>query len=147
MDGPDRLWWLHVVTASAVVGMSWFVQMVHYPLSRLVRTKDYALYHRQHIRRIGLLIAPLMLAEAEMASGVLLLAILAVGKTDLLLQPQWFTVSMVLLGIIWLSTFLVQLRYHQQLDRGQDLNAIGRLSSTHWLRTILWTLRLRTISG
>ena len=50
-------------------------------------------------------------------------------------------VGLGLLGIIWLSTALVQVPRHSQLSRGYDAKVIGELVGSNWLRTVAWTLR------
>lgn len=140
MTWLEIILWLHGLTVCAMVGIIWFVQIVHYPLFLQVGEQEYHHYHSGHLARTGILIAPLMLTE--MGTGILLLALLAVTDVSLLAQPQWFTASMVVLGVIWVSTFFVQVRYHHALDHGKNETAIRRLTLTNWLRTILWTVRI-----
>jgi hypothetical protein len=44
---------------------------------------------------------------------------------------------------VWLFTFLVSARFHQKLAKeGKNTVVIGRLISTNWFRTFLWSLIL-----
>ncbi|MEM9735245.1 MAG: hypothetical protein AAF908_01395, partial [Pseudomonadota bacterium] len=47
----------------------------------------------------------------------------------------------VLLGLVWASTFFVQVPLHGKLERGHDATLVRRLVMTNWLRTFLWTAR------
>jgi len=45
------------------------------------------------------------------------------------------------LGLIWVSTWRLQVPIHRKLAAGFDAGAHRRLVSTNWLRTALWSLR------
>ncbi|MEM6885790.1 MAG: hypothetical protein AAF571_12220 [Verrucomicrobiota bacterium] len=139
-DWLELFWWLHFASSCAMIGIIWFVQLVHYPLFRSVGNNEYPQFHTQHILRTGFLLAPLMLAE--MGSGLVFLILSVFIQVELMLHSEWFTISMLLLAVIWVSTFLVQVRHHLRLDQGKDEATIERLISTNWLRTILWSVRL-----
>ncbi|MEM6820525.1 MAG: hypothetical protein AAF558_01105 [Verrucomicrobiota bacterium] len=128
------LFWFHLAVSCMMVGLIWFVQMVHYPLFLLVGEKEHGEYHVAHMSRTAIVVAPMMLAE--LGSGLLLL--LSLGDFG---RPIWFIVSLGALGLIWLSTFFVQVRYHRKLDFGRDLVAMKRLVMTNWFRTLLWSIR------
>ncbi len=137
-----------------MVGIIWFVQLVHYPLFRLVGELEHPRHHTAHMARTGLLLAPLMLLE--LVSGLVLLSFVILNTntnmnmhtdSDWLVLPQtpsitWILISLILLVVIWLWTFLVSVRYHRQLDHGKNPVAIAALIRTNWLRTILWSVRL-----
>ena len=57
---------VHLATTLLVAGLILFVQVVHYPLMAHVGD-PYPEYQRRHMRRTGLLVGPLMLAEAATA--------------------------------------------------------------------------------
>lgn len=117
-----------------MVGVIWFVQIVHYPLFASVGAQQFPEYERRHSARITWIVAPLMLIEAA-ASGLLCLA------TERPV-PAWMPwTGAALLGVIWLSTALVQVPCHSRLARGFDPLAHRRLVRTNWLRTIAWSLR------
>ena len=46
-----------------------------------------------------------------------------------------------LLGLIWLSTWRLQVPRHGELAHGFDARAHCRLVDTNWIRTIAWSLR------
>lgn len=121
---------VHAGATVAMAGLVWFVQLVHYPLFAHVGRDGFARYEAQHTRRTTWLVAPLMLAEA--ATALVLLAV----------DPSVLTaVGAVLLGVVWLSTALVQVPLHRRLERGFDADAHRRLVRSNAVRTAAWTGR------
>ncbi len=121
----------HAATTFALVGLIWTIQVVHYPLMARVGAEAFPAYERAHLTRVTGLVAPLMLAEAALASALLLL------------DPSPLAVSgAVMLLAIWLSTGLVQAPLHARLEQGGlDPAVIRRLVRTNAVRTALWTAR------
>lgn len=114
----------------ALVGLVWFVQVVHYPLFARVPGDAFAVYEREHAKRTTWVVAPLMGVEAVCAA--VLLAV----------EPGVLTaLGALLVGAIWASTFLVQVPCHRILQRGWDEAAHRRLVRTNWLRTGAWSAR------
>lgn len=120
----------HFFATSAMVGVIWIVQLVHYPAFKYVaedQFKEFSFFHQQKITYV---VAPLMLLEF---------------MTGLYLLPRghlWFNLSVVLLALIWISTFVFSVREHNTLLSGKDEESIDRLVKTNWIRTILWTARI-----
>ncbi|MDX1579501.1 MAG: hypothetical protein R3266_13530, partial [Gemmatimonadota bacterium] len=54
---------LHLASTLAVVGLIWFVQVVHYPLLARTDGSAFRAAHRFHTDRTGRVVIPLMLAE------------------------------------------------------------------------------------
>ena len=122
--------WLHLAVTLMMAGIIWSVQLVQYPLMAEVGRREFTAYHRQHMRRIGWVVMPLMLVEAGAAVALAVL------------RPAPLSVAgMVLLAAVWTSTFSIQVPLHARLQRGRDPHAIRRLVSTNWLRTWLWSGR------
>lgn len=125
---------LHCAATLAMVGLIWFVQVVHYPLFSSVGQSPFPEYERLHQKRTTLVVAPLMLIEALTAT-LILTTDLSPSARDL----AW--IGWVLLVLIWLSTAFLQVPLHRRLAEGYDLLAVRRLVRTNWLRTSAWTLR------
>lgn len=125
---------VQLASTLAMAGLVWFVQVVHYPLFAAVGAAGFAAYETEHARRTSLVVVPLMLAEAVSAAALLWLRPEAVPFAAA-------AAGLALVGLIWLSTFLVQVPLHDVLARGFDAAAQRRLVATNWLRTALWTLR------
>jgi hypothetical protein len=122
-----------VVLSCVLVGLIWVIQVVHYPLFALVGRAEHAVYHATHVRRITWLVAPLMLLE--LGGGVALWWVA---------PPHWVWAArggVGLLGLIWVSTALVQVPAHDRLARGWDPVAHRRLVRSNWVRTWAWSLR------
>ncbi len=124
----------NVAATLFMVGVIWFVQVVHYPLFARVGRSGFAAYSGSHTRLTGLVVGPPMLVEA--ATAVALVVWTPPGISVLL---AW--VGLVLLAGIWLSTVLLQSPRHTTLGRGFDPSAHRFLVASNWLRTVLWSLR------
>lgn len=120
---------LNIITSWMLVGLIWTIQLVHYPTFRYIDSEAFLDFHKHHTFSITLIVMPLMLIELGLASW-------------LAYDNKWalsFLVPFILVLLIWISTFFVQIPMHNQLAAGKDLNAIQRLVSSNWIRTILWT--------
>ena len=116
----------HLAATLFMVGAVWFVQVVHYPLMS-GQTPAYA---REHGRRTGWVLGPVMLVELGTA------ALLA------WFLPVWpYLVGLGLLLLIWVSTWCVQVPCHNRLVVAFDASIHRRLVTTNWMRTVLWSTR------
>jgi hypothetical protein len=122
---------IHTAITCALVGLIWTVQIVIYPLFSQIGPEAFRTYHLRYTTRIGLVVAPLMFAELGTAA-----LLLYQGE-----RSPWFLVSLVLLALNWLSTWIVQIPLHKQLERGYSSEAQDKLVKTNWLRTFAWSLR------
>jgi hypothetical protein len=125
---------IHAAATWSMVGLIWIVQIVHYPLFAKVGSETFPTYQKGHTKRITFIVMPLMFAELGTA---LALCALPLSPT----AHQIAVVGTALLGIIWLSTFLVQVPLHDGLLKGFSETHHQRLVRTNWVRTIAWTLR------
>jgi hypothetical protein len=124
----------HLFSTLAMVGVIWFVQIVHYPLFSTVGIKRFRKYERRHQQRTTVVVAPLMLLESSTA--VLLVFLRPVGVEGWLPWMGGF-----LLIMIWASTFFWQVPYHTKLAREFQHTTHRRLVRSNWLRTVAWTAR------
>jgi hypothetical protein len=116
-----------------MVGLIWFVQIVHYPLMNRVGSGIFKDYEALHLSRTTWVVVPLMLTEL---GTNLLLFWFPAGLSRALLG-----FGLVLLSLIWLSTFFLQVPQHRRLSRGFDASTHRRLVRSNWFRTWLWTAR------
>jgi hypothetical protein len=116
-----------------MVGLIWFVQLSHYPLFSRVGTGAFPAYHAGHGPRTALVVGPLMLTE--LAAAVAILDGLPAAQRPLALS------GLVLLGVIWGSTALLQIPAHRRLGHRFDDGAHRRLVATNWIRTLAWSVR------
>lgn len=125
---------VHLAATGVMIGIIWFVQVVHYPLMARVGRQGYPAYQAAHSRRTTLVVAPPMLLE------------LGTGVWLALRPPPFFPASaawtgLALLAVVWASTFFLQVPEHGRLEQGFDPDAHRRLVRGNWVRTVAWTLR------
>ena len=113
-----------------MTGIIWFVQLVHYPLFKEIPENYFVNYEQKHTAKTGYLVAPLMLLE--LISGF------CVWYKASYWTDHW---AMLMLLIVWLSTFFIQVPLHRKLSQQYDLESINRLIQSNWIRTICWTTR------
>ena len=124
----------HLAATLFMVGLIWFVQIVHYPLFARVGEEDFQLYSEAHSRLTSYVVGPPMLLEAGTA---LLLVIRRPEGVPLYLALAGLT----LVAVIWLSTALLQVPRHTALGSGFDRSAWRGLVGTNWIRTAAWSVR------
>ncbi len=136
---PDQLTALipmaHAGATWFMVGLIWFVQVVHYPLMGEVPTYAFSAYARSHQRRTTWIVGPVMILEGFSAMMLLWTPHREFAGTPM----RW--IGLTLLILIWASTFAVQVPLHERLASGFDRAVWRRLVTTNWLRTIAWTFR------
>jgi len=125
---------IHFAATWFMVGIIWFVQLVHYPLFDHLAGDVAASYAYEHQRRTGWVVGPAMLVE--MASAVLLGLFRPPG-----VGLPLIVAGLALLAIVWGSTFFVQIPIHAKLLEGYDARLQRRLVVTNWIRTAAWTAR------
>jgi hypothetical protein len=116
-----------------LVGIMWFSQIVHYPLYRKIK-EGFVEYERSHIQRSAFLVGPLMVIEA--VTAFLLMSEVPEGPLTLLAG-----LNLIFLILIWLSTFLFQVSFHQKLSIHFSPKLLRNLITSNWVRTTLWTLK------
>ncbi len=125
---------VQAIASSAMCGIIWFVQAVHYPLFARVRDagREFAVENQ---RRTQGVVIPFMLAEA--------LAAAAIAWAPPVNVPRPLAIAgLVATAILWLSTMFVQMPLHARLAReGHAPALVDALVRSNWLRTGVWTLR------
>ena len=124
---------IHTGATLYMVGLIWFVQLVHYPLFAAVGEDGYARYHQAHMARTGWAVGPAMLMEAFTA---LWLALLLEGHQQ---DMAWIGLGLVM--FIWMVTALFSVPAHGRLAQAFDPVVHKRLVQTNWLRTVGWSAR------
>lgn len=130
----DTVLLVHVGATWALVGLIWFVQMVHYPLFESVGAGDFDRYEAQHTRRTTLVVGVLMPAEAITAAWLLI-------ESPDGIATGFVALGLVLVAAVWLSTALVQAPIHGRLSTNATTALQRRLVQTNWLRTAVWSVR------
>lgn len=117
-----------------LAGLIWTIQIVHYPLFDLADKARSVEFAAAHNARITPLVGPPMLLE-------LALAVWLVAVPGAAVPRSWAVAGLVLVGIIWLSTAVLQVPQHGRLAAGFDAQAHTWLVASNWVRTVAWTLR------
>jgi len=125
---------IHAAATLYLVGLIWFVQLVHYPLMAKVGGEGYRTYQQLHERKTTLVVAPAMFVELGCA---LFLAL----RTPDSIEPWLAWTGFVIVALLWLSTALLQVPCHKKLGQGFDAEMHKKLVTTNWLRTGLWSAR------
>jgi len=125
---------LHAAATLFMVGLIWFVQVVHYPLASRVGEAAFAAYQQAHMAKTAWVVVPPMLVELAAAG------LLVVNRPPGI--PAWAPwVGVALLAVVWASTATLQVPLHGALAAGLDPERVSRLVATNWVRTVGWSLR------
>ena len=128
------IFWINIESTWFMIGLIWFVQIVHYPLFGYVGSKEFETFHEHHKTLITPVVGFVMIVEL-VTTGILIFQI-PVG------MPNWTViVGIILIGVIWISTLFLQIPYHNKLSSKFDENVLMILVNTNWIRTICWSLR------
>ena len=128
----------HATTTFIVAGMMWFLQLVHYPLLAEVGEATFVHYEQRHTRLAVRLVVSLMVVES-LTGGWLL------WRRPPGISPGQVWIGLVLLGMIWLSTFAWQVPQHHVLATGFHPEAHRKLVSSNWIRTLCYSGRLALV--
>ena len=123
---------LHAAVSLYCLGVSWFVQVVHYPLFAAVGGEAWLAYHEAHRVRTGWVIAVPMLAQ------------LGLGAALVVVRPEGVALvgavaALALTLAIFALTFLLAVPDHDRLARGWDPTVGRRLVRVNGARTAAWT--------
>lgn len=122
---------IQLLTSIGLFILIWVIQIVHYPLFKYLGTDGFSEAMKLHQDRISMIVIPLMIAELGSAIGLCFL------KQDLLSYAL-----MIIVTLIWLSTFFIQVPHHNSLSHQYEIEKINALVKSNWIRTGLWTLKM-----
>ena len=117
-----------------LTGLIWTIQLVHYPLFPLVGATGLEAYVREHGRRIGVLVGPLM--------GLELLAGAALALRPPAGCPGWAAwAALALAGVVWGVTAVLFVPLHRRLGEAAQSRDLALLVRANWVRTAAWSAR------
>ncbi len=125
---------VHACVTWFLVGLIWLIQVVHYPLMKMVGREEFVPYSLRHQQAITPVVGISMLLEVATAAFLLI-------QDPNLRRSSWFLAACVLLVVIWASTAFWQVPLHRDLLNGHVTERVERLISSNWLRTIAWSVR------
>lgn len=125
---------LNTAASWTMVGVIWFVQVVHYPLLSVVPVDSAKAVAVEHQRRTGWVVMVPMTVEG--VTTLLLLAMVPVGVA-------WFVpwLAGIPLAVALLATVLLSVPRHARMAANPDESVGRELVTTNWIRTIAWSLR------
>lgn len=131
---PTLLLLVNAAATWFMVGLIWFVQIVHYPLFSAVGERGYAAYQIQHMNLTGAVVGPPMVIEAITA----LLLVMSPPPQ----AARWeMPAGLALVVLIWIATAAWSVPRHAVLAQGFDAEAYTALVVSNWARTLFWTAR------
>jgi hypothetical protein len=123
---------LQVVSTFSMLGVIWYVQLVHYPMFLGLSEDQFSKWHHFHSDRTTWIVAPLMIVELITAGLVFF--------EDRSWQNCVFIIG--LTGAMWLLTFFVSVPFHTTLTNvGYSKTVIEQLVVTNWYRTFVYSLK------
>ena len=125
---------LNLVATCVMVGVIWFVQLVHYPLLSIIGVDRAPAVAVEHQRRTAWVVGLPMAVE-----GVTTLILLVARPDGVSAWLPW--AGAVVLAIVLGSTVLLSVPLHERMATAPDETIGRRLVTTNWPRTIGWTAR------
>lgn len=129
---------LNILSTAFMTGVIWLVQVVNYPLYKYLHKDEFKDYQTEHIRRITLVVAPIMIIELFTSLSLISFLPIELAQKQILYP---LLINFALTVLIWLATVSYSVPIHQNLKEAWDEKLYSKLLSTNWTRTIAWTLR------
>lgn len=113
-----------------LVVLIWMVQLIIYPAFKHIDRRTLLAWHSDYTKKIGMIVMPLM--------GIQLTLVLV----QLYQAQNFYTiVSMLLVLLVWISTFSIFVPIHTAITKSTFTQEMGKgLVNKNWLRTLLWSL-------
>ena len=136
----DLVLLVNLLSTWTMVGVIWFVQVVHYPLLSVVPVESAASVAVEHQRRTGWVVGAPMALE-----GVSTLALLVMVPEGVAWFVPWL--AGIPLAVALGATIFLSVPRHERMARQPDAQVGKELVSTNWVRTIAWTMRGCIVAG
>lgn len=127
---------VNAVATLFMVGVAWFVQVVHYPLFRSVGRDAFPEYHEEHSARTSLVVVVPMITEL-VSSVWLAIDPPLTGSGEPLTGLA--IAGAALAALTWLITFAGAVPAHSRMEGGFDPSSHQSLMQSNLARTIVWT--------
>lgn len=129
---------IHLLATTAMAGLIWFVQVVHYPLFADVPASASTAYAERHQRLTARVVGAPMAVEGVCALWLFFAPPAGVGR----LLPF---IAGLILAVVLGSTVMLQVPRHGRLAQTTSADEIDKvvtsLVTTNWVRTIGWSTR------
>ena len=124
----------NTVATCVMVGVIWFVQVVHYPLLSKYGAAQSTQVAREHQRQTVWVVGVPIAVE-----GVSTLFLLADRPDGVVIYLPW--VGAILLAVALGSTVWLSVPLHSRMASAHDHTVARKLVRTNWPRTIAWSAR------
>lgn len=124
-----------LASTAMMVGLIWFVQVVHYPLFASVGAERFVAYEDAHRRLTSYVVGPFMAVEGVTALWIAADPPSGVSRTTAV-------AGLALLAVVHASTVFLQVPLHGALSKGFNAADAVRLCRTNWIRTVGWSARV-----
>jgi len=113
-----------------LVVLIWIIQRIVYPSFLHYSTENLIIWHKEYTSRFSAIVIPLMIGQ------------LGISIYQAIIVTNLYTVvSLVIVILIWLSTFLQFVPIHSNIAKGRvSEKMLNSLVTKNWLRTFLWSL-------
>ncbi len=130
----EVLYFIQIICNSYLLSLVIITQFITYPSFLHIDKRKFPEYHKKYVNKISFIVAPFMIIE------LLSLSFIAYLSGEFLIIK-----SLILLLVIWLTTFIVMIPSHNKISSTFDEIEIKRLINFNWVRTILWFSKLSLI--
>lgn len=128
------VFFIHLAATWFLVGVIWFVQLIHYPLFSRVGVDGFRLFNRREMFRAILIYGFPM--TIEITTGILLVWYRLPG---IMMLQVW--INLILLMGIWGISLVLHLPKQLLLFKSVNLMVVKKIVLFNWFRTVGWTLR------
>ena len=125
---------LNATATCVMVGVIWFVQVVHYPLLSIIPVDSATSVAVEHQRRTGYVVGLPMAVE-----GITTLILLWRTPDNVTWWLPW--IAAIFLAVALGCTILLSVPRHERMAQSPDAQVGRELVLTNWPRTIAWTVR------
>ncbi len=129
------LFYSNLITSSALLGLILTVHFVHYKSFKFINDTSFIEFHKFHVKNISFIVLPLMIIEAA---------------TSIFICYFYYSIyslaNLLLVFLIWVTTFLLQVPSHNKLSSGKSILEINKLINGNIIRVFLWFLKVACIT-
>ncbi len=113
-----------------LVVLIWMIQRIVYPSFLHYSAENLIIWHKEYTSRFSVIVIPLMFGQLGISI-----------YQAILLTNLYTVVSLVIVILLWVSTFLQFVPIHSGISKGLiSKKKLNSLVSKNWLRTFLWSL-------
>ncbi len=113
-----------------LVVLIWMIQRIVYPSFLHYSAENLVIWHKEYTSRFSVIVIPLMFGQLGISI-----------YQAILLTNLYTVVNLVIVILLWVSTFLQFVPIHSGISKGLiSKKKLNSLVSKNWLRTFLWSL-------